>query len=98
MSIDKNHTIEDDKPTKTIGDAKENMEREIEKGAGRSFCQLFPGLIEFLKLLLKGLFFVIQFHKAGNIGVNLLLREKRIDLAVACGCGPVLPFVPSSPA
>ena len=31
MSIDKNHTIGDDKPTKTIGDAKENMEREIEE-------------------------------------------------------------------
>ena len=54
----------------------------IEKRAGRLFCQLFPGFIEFFQLLLEGLFFVIQFHEAGNVGVYFLLREKRINFAV----------------
>ena len=50
--------------------------------AGRLFCQLLPGFIEFFQFFLEGLFFVIQFYEAGNVGVYLFLGEKFIDLAV----------------
>lgn len=54
------------------------------KRAGRLVCQLFPFFIKLFQAFLEGFFFLIQFHQPGNVGVDLFLTEKFINLTVSC--------------